>query len=76
MGRLQKSLPVRRLAVIEQPSPFTIQPEQQLIMATPSELEEYRRQFPNLVARWAEVEDKKKWRFSESMFDRKEGALL
>ena len=62
----------RRLAVIEQPVGVAVDGGEQLIWATPNELEMYRKSFPYLVIRWAEQADKAKWRFAPELFDQKE----
>jgi hypothetical protein len=63
----QKGITKRRYVVIESP-PCEQKYTNQLVMATPKEMEEMKKEFPGLVVRWAENEDLAKWKLANELF--------
>lgn len=61
----------RQLVIIEHPVGLSKQVEKQMIMATAEEMDMYRKEYPNLTVRLAEIEDKKQWKLSSNLFDGK-----
>lgn len=64
----------RELAVIETSVLVDGKPYmQQMVLLSEQELERVKQEYPSLVVRWAEQEDRKQWALSSKLFDDPKG---